>query len=435
MALDIFKFFQVTNPSRTLAVENEEDQKYYIDFASVRGGQIIEKIRQKIAFFSSDEPTCELFTGHIGCGKSTELLRLKVELEQDGFHVVYIESDQDLEMGDVDAGDILLAIARRVSESLETKGILLRPGYFQWLFEEVKEVLQTPVEITTDVKFSDAIAAIAAQAKSSPHLRDKLRGFLEPRTDGVLQAINRELLEPAIQTLKQQGRRGLVVLVDNLDQIAPAPKAWGRPQPEYLFVDRGAQLRRLNCHIIYTIPLALRFSDEFGRLTTSFMVDPKVLPMVPVQLRDGRNHDEGMALLRQLVLARAFPDIAVDQRLDRITEVFDRPETLDRLCRASGGHVRNLLRFLNDWIQEDRQLPLTRESLETVIRARCNELTLSINTQEWEALRQVSQLKTVAGNQDYQSLIRSMFVYEYRDQEGSWFDINPILAEAKELRS
>ena len=97
--------------------------------------------------------------------------------------------------------------------------------------------------------------------------------------------------------------------------------------------------------------------------------------------------------------------------------------------------MRNLLRFLNDWIQEDRQLPLTHESLETVIRVRRNELVLSIDTQEWDALRQVVQHKTVAGNQDYQALIRSMFVYEYRDREGSWFDINPILAEAKEFQS
>ena len=141
--------------------------------------------------------------------------------------MVYFESDQDLEMGDVDAGDILLAIARRVSESLETEDISLRPGYFQRLFGEVKEILQTPVEFTTDVKFSVGIAAITAQAKSSPKLRDKLRGFLEPRTDGIIQAINRELLEPAIQKLKLQGHRGLVVLVDNLDRIAPAPKGLG----------------------------------------------------------------------------------------------------------------------------------------------------------------------------------------------------------------
>ncbi|HAG79675.1 MAG TPA: KAP family P-loop domain-containing protein, partial [Cyanobacteria bacterium UBA12227] len=89
MTVDLRKFFQATNPSRTLVVENPEDQKYYIDFSSVRGGRIIEELKDSITFFSPDEPTCSLFTGHIGCGKSTELLRLKVELEEAGFHVVY----------------------------------------------------------------------------------------------------------------------------------------------------------------------------------------------------------------------------------------------------------------------------------------------------------------------------------------------------------
>jgi hypothetical protein len=40
-------------------------------------------LRDNISFFSPDEPTCQLFTGHIGCGKSTELLQLKLELKQD----------------------------------------------------------------------------------------------------------------------------------------------------------------------------------------------------------------------------------------------------------------------------------------------------------------------------------------------------------------
>ena len=94
MAVDLRKFFQVTNPDKALAVDNPEDKKYYIDFSSVRGGEIIKKLKQKITFFSPDTPTCVLFTGHIGCGKSTELMRLRTELEQEGFHVVYFESSE-----------------------------------------------------------------------------------------------------------------------------------------------------------------------------------------------------------------------------------------------------------------------------------------------------------------------------------------------------
>ncbi|MEW6496834.1 MAG: P-loop NTPase fold protein, partial [Cyanobacteriota bacterium] len=361
MTLDLRKFFQATNPSKTLAVENEEDRKYYIDFSSVQGGKIIEELKDNITFFSPDEPTCELFTGHIGCGKSTELLRLKADLEQEGFHVVYFESSQDLEMGDVDIGDILLAIARRVSKSLEESKINLQPSGFQQFLQGAARVLNAEVKDfkvkvpqvgdfgvsskeSGDFSLAFGIGEITAKAKNSPELRSKLRAYLEPQTKGIIDIINQELLESAKEKLKQRGKKGLVVIVDNLDRVESTQKPWGRPQPEYLFVDRGEQLRQLKCHVVYTMPLALMFSHDLGRLTQRFMVDPKVLPMVPVQLRDGSKCDRGMELLRQMVLARAFPDVAPKQRLSLIQEVFDSSETLDRLCRASGGHIRNLLR-------------------------------------------------------------------------------------------
>jgi hypothetical protein len=34
MAIDLRKFFEATNPSKTLAVNHPEDRKYYINFSS-----------------------------------------------------------------------------------------------------------------------------------------------------------------------------------------------------------------------------------------------------------------------------------------------------------------------------------------------------------------------------------------------------------------
>jgi hypothetical protein len=142
-----------------------------------------------------------------------------------------------------------------------------------------------------------------------------------------------------------------------------------------------------------------------------------------------------MYLLRQMVLARAFPDSDEGERLKRIPEIFDVPETLNLLCRISGGHVRNLLRLLNDSIKRQRGLPITRSSLESVIREYRHNRVLAVTDTEWNLLRQVAQEKKVAGEEGYQTLIRSLFVYEYRYEEDSWFDVDPILADAKELRS
>ena len=435
MALDLQKFYQACNPSKTLVVSNPLDRQYYIDFASVRGGRIIEELKENITFFSPDEPTCELFTGHIGCGKSTELLRLKAELEQEGFHVVYFESSQDLEMGDVDITDIMLAIARRVSESLDSleKLHLAEPKGLKSLLQGIAKLLQTEVEVSAEASIPLGIGKITAKAKNSPELRSKLREYLGPRTKGILDAINEELLQSATEKLKLRGKQGLVVIVDNLDRLESSQKPWGRPQPEYLFIDRGEQLRQLKCHVVYTMPLSLRFSNEIETLTQRFTVNPKVLPMVPVLQRDGRISKAGMYLLKQMVLARAFPYLQEDQRLDVITEVFDSPETLEQLCRVSGGHVRELLMLLYDWIKKERLLPLSRNILESVIKSRCNQMKLAITDNDWELLRQVAKDKQVRGDENYRSLVHSRFVYEYCDNEGSWFDINPILAKAAEF--
>ena len=437
MSVNVKAFFQATNPGKALFTDNQEiEEKYYIDFSSVRGGKIIEDLKDNIAMWSPDEPTCQLFTGHIGCGKSTELWLLKQQLEAEGFHVVYFESDKDLEMGDLDVSDILLTIARQVSESLNTREKLNldEPRRFKSIIEGAIKLLQTEIEISPEVELSFGIAKITAQAKASPQLRSKLRDYLGPRSNGIIETINQELLEPAHKKLKQRGKNGLVVIVDNLDKVDSSPKPWGRPQPEYLFVDRGEQLASLHCHVIYTLPLALRFSNDFNTLTQRFKSDPQVLPMVSIQLRDGKEFGEGMAKLRQLVLARAFPHLEEQQRLEKITEIFDSTETLDYLCKMSGGHVRNILRILNDAIKKQKGLPISSENLNKVIQNFRNERTLAVEDEEWELLRQVAQTQKVKGDDGYQRLIRSMFVYEYRDDDGSWFDINPILKDSVELK-
>ena len=463
--VDLREFFRASSPGRTLSAENEEDRKFYIDFSSVLGKQLIEELIQNITFFSPDEPTCELFTGHIGCGKSTELRRLAAELEQEGFHVVYFDSSQDLDMGDVDLGDLLLAIARRVSESVEElEDIHLEePQRLQSLLQNVAQLLLTEIDLSaeahipgfgkvsasTDGSFSAEVGVpglglstvavdigkITAKAKNSPEVRSKLREYLEPRISYLIDAINEELIEPAKEKLKQYSKQGLVAIVDNLDRIENRPKPWGRNQPEYLFVDRGEQLRQLNCHLVYTMPLSLLSSNEINHLIGRFGVNPKVLPMVPVETRDGREFAEGMALMRQMALARAFPNNSPQERLARIPEIIDRPESLDRLCRISGGHIREFLGFLYRWIRQERQFPLSADELEKVIEDRRNDMSRAVSNDEWELLRQVKQRKKVTGDDAYEVLIRSMFVYEYRDSEGSWFDVNPILAESEQFLS
>lgn len=159
-----------------------------------------------------------------------------------------------------------------------------------------------------------------------------------------------------------------------------------------------------------------------------------VLPMVPIRLRDGNECQVGMAQLRQMALARAFPNATPEERLAGLTEVFDSPDILDQLCIASGGHVRNLLSLLFACLRKRKSLPITQDSLNLAIQQARDDLTATIDGDEWALLKQVTTQKKVNGEDECQALLRSLFVFEYRnDADGRWFDINPVLAGAREL--
>ncbi|GAB1540738.1 hypothetical protein NUACC21_34070 [Scytonema sp. NUACC21] len=129
-----------------------------------------------------------------------------------------------------------------------------------------------------------------------------------------------------------------------------------------------------------------------------------------------------------LFLARAFPEIQPEKRLSLVTEVFDSIDSLDRLCRVSGGHVRNLLGMLYSCLQEDDP-PISRRIVEKVIRTERDSLVAAIDNEEWDLLFQVVQEQAVKGELEYQALLQSLFVFEYQDDEGKWFGLNPLLFE------
>ncbi|MHC5823081.1 MAG: ATP-binding protein, partial [Nostoc sp.] len=57
----------------------------------------------------------------------------------------------------------------------------------------------------------------------------------------------------------------------------------------------------------------------------------------------------------------------------------------------------------------------------------------AIDESQWELLFEVVQQQRVKGESDYQSLLRSMYLFEYRDSLGRWFGISPALAETRKV--
>jgi hypothetical protein len=102
-------------------------------------------------------------------------------------------------------------------------------------------------------------------------------------------------------------------------------------------------------------------------------------------------------------------------------------ERLDRLCQVSGGHVRNLMGLLNEWILAETNPPLSRDALEDRIRDRRHGQLLSITDQDWQLLRELQERRDLqdrttvrppSPDPAYQGLMRKMLIYEYQDRHG-----------------
>ena len=57
--------------------------------------------------------------------------------------------------------------------------------------------------------------------------------------------------------------------------------------------------------------------------------------------------------------------------------------------------------------------PISRDCLERVIKQECNNLNRGIDDKEWQLLREVSKTKSITGHEEYNMLIRDLFVFEY----------------------
>lgn len=422
MAQGIDLFYQKCDPAEPL---NPGDERY-VPCDNVRGtGDLVERLENSVR--RSGKPMHLLFTGQRGCGKTTELQRLiqrfkKPTATSSPFFVVYFEADAvDVDVNDVDFADVLLAIIRAVGTTL--KIVLredLRPARLTQVIDGMKQFLGSEVEFNS-LTFDMKVAKLTAAIKSSPVARDEIRKALEPNVSNLIQAAN-DLLDEARLRLKQKGYQDLVVIVDNLDRIIlrKLPDSQYNTH-EQLFINRGSQLTQLQAHIIYTLPISMLFAPTAPALTTIYSKQAFTLPMIKVTGRDRKDSTEGLKVMRDIVRKRLFTAGVVSD------EAFDTPDTLDHLCRMSGGHVRNLLIMVRSACDYIDDLPLSRPVAEQAVNGMRTDFERALNRPEYyHVLREVYDTQELPGKPEEQVLMYNMSILEYLNGDACYM-VNPVV--------
>jgi hypothetical protein len=414
----------------------------YVNCTPVRGNEdVVAQMFNTITW--SDVHVAQLFTGHRGSGKSTELLRLQARLEQAGYVVLFFEADDDLDLNDLEYTDLLLSIARRVVSDLHDKGIDLPAGLLQNVADWFCETLYTEEqrreinrELAAEAKLgigldekmplvARLLARLTGQIKTGRVVKNEIRHRLDPQISQLIGNLNL-LLDRAHERIRRQEKQELVLLIDNLDRIVIRDLGDGRTTHHALYVEHGEQLRALHCHVVYTVPISVMYSDRATTVTAIFP-DYQVLPMLKVRARDGSDYPTGIGYLRDILASRMDLDLLFTA------------DAIDGLCRNSGGHPRDLMLLVryacNYAPRHVWPRPIT---LEVVRRAEAHlvaEYSRMIPEDHFPMLARVHLLKTVQNDEPHQLMLYNLSVLEYINDAPPWHDVHPAVTKLPKFQA
>jgi hypothetical protein len=351
------------------------------------------------------------FSGHRGCGKSTELLHLMANPSiQKKYWVINFSIRDEADIIDLDFRDILLAIGGRMYRDYRKQGgeipaKLLKElnGWRGKVEEEITTVTSGRVsgfEIGAgiDAFFTNA----SMKMKLEPTTRSLIRQVIDRDVTGLIGVINS--IAAAIKV--KEGRIPLI-LIDDLDKPS-------LQEAKAIFQERREIMMQPNCAIVYTVSSALFYSKDFDAIRDQALFLPNVKlhsHNTPEKLAP-----QGYDTMRRFVFQRMELNLIEDQ-------------ALNEAITYSGGVFREMARIMRTAIgRARRRRAKLIESIDvewaaTEIR---NEYRRILDKDDLEILRNIHEKNRMEYNDRVRPLLQLLALLEYRNGE-NWCDVHPVL--------
>ena len=132
----------------------ENMARYYVDLSAVGNTEAIEGVSTDLDIHEPGEFDTIFFTGHRGCGKSTELKRIPSQCEN-AYRVIYREFDSEGDVNEAEYTDIYLLFIKKVADDLTELRLKFDPqlldsfeSWFKDVTEEIEATVQSSVSLS-----------------------------------------------------------------------------------------------------------------------------------------------------------------------------------------------------------------------------------------------------------------------------------------------
>lgn len=400
--------------------------EFYLDTTSARGNSkmLSDMVRSHLRLQANKGYLCLLFSGHMGCGKSSELERVKTDLlniadERSRYLAIRIDTNDYLNPAKISVPEVFIGIVSELANAVQEhlgRNILASQDN-QMSIEVLRKIpfLNTPGPLVP-AQFRDRVRSLPKE----PDQQEQIRALLEQRMIPLLSQLNQ--LFAQVRSALQGKYRDIVLILDNLEKMDRVSE---------LFLTKQPQLGGLEAHVIYTIPLHLARSSAATLSSLYHHDSPCVLPMVKVRNRKGERYEDGYACLSELIQKR-IPQVP-------LRDVFE-PDVLDYLIQYTGGNIRQLVMAIqNTCTYNDPDKTLSMISARRAIGRHTEHYSTSIKDGYWAklvALDKSDEQRYPVGDDDYLQMMGDLTILEYVNGIGyedeftspePWYAVHPVV--------
>ena len=353
-----------------------------------------------------------LLSGAPGCGKSTELGKLKQDLKKE-FHTILLSAKSFTNNFELNVDNLISKILKEIAEIAQKEKLKDQKEKIDKFFQ-LGYGWELNAEVTITVKggkgkdiLPDKVLIDKFSAEKSEHedvLKHVFKKTSKPGIDDVIKLINE-----TIDEIDLKSKKDVLVLVTDMDKISLA-------NAKDIFTKSLQNLTKIQCFMAYTFPLLLKYTQEFINAYHNFN-GIYYLPNFDVFDQNDKPNESSRKKLKEIISKR------MPQKL-----IY--PEAIDLIIERSGGVVYELVRLVRESciVALKAKLNYIDEEFVADAEERIRRVYQSVySDQDKKELLKIRQNKKIIDNEAREKFLQHYSFTEYGTGEDIWYDVNPIL--------
>jgi len=413
-------FYEILNAVEFNNPIDERDE-FYTDFSGLRKGFNEKKIF-KMLNINPNNSECNPLTspqriflsGHRGTGKTTELLKLRNEINKTNcFLTVFCDvSNEELDINNIDFVDVVIFMLEQLVKELKDKEINIKQSdvesFYSWYEQRIVEIndktdasatIETEAKVTASIPLLfSLITKTKAKLSASQDTKDTIRRVFTNKFSDFSIKFNEFILNIKETIKKEKIAQDLLFIVDGFEKIGTLEDR------KKILIDNSNKFIEIKSNMIIALPIEL-FSEV---ATLSNFSTPISFPLITLDYK-------GEEKFKEFIYKR------VDEKL------FEDEATVKEIIRYGAGSPRETLKIIEEAYIATEEEIIDSTSVKNAKDKISNEIANYLSAEELEVLKEIEKNEIVSYSSALASLMVKKVILEYG--ENSTKKINPIILE------